>query len=146
MRRSLPISTALLALALAGCAQHPTPKTAAAPAAVPVASKPATPGVVQTPAVPQRLGFDIWVIPSTGELAAKQNMAPPRGLYVDTVVAGGAGAAAGLKAGDILLSLGGTTTTTVADAERALSRIRANTDVPAQIWRESQTQMVTIHF
>jgi hypothetical protein len=163
MRRSLIVQTALFALALAGCAQHPPSKTAAPSATVvqPVAAtpaastasapvqlggKPATATTMARPSLPQRRGFDIWVLPSTGELAAKENMAPPRGLYIDTVVAGGAGAAAGLQRGDILLSLGGTTTTTVADAERALMRIQANTDVPAQVWRASQVQMVTIRF
>lgn len=68
----------------------------------------------------------------------------PNGVLVTSVQAGSTAAAAGLKAGDIITSVGGTTIRSVVELQRAVAS--AFGDVPISIWRDKKTLTLTAKF
>ncbi len=70
----------------------------------------------------------------------------PVGVYVEDVVAGGAAQAAGIRAKDIIVDLGGHEIETVNDLTRALRRFAAGQTATVTVWRGGQEVLLSITF
>lgn len=71
-------------------------------------------------------------------LAQAFRLAAPRGVVVTQVRPGGAGEAAGLRAGDVILGLGNVAFATPFEFEQAIAALAPGTRVPLQVWREGR--------
>jgi S1-C subfamily serine protease len=67
-----------------------------------------------------------------------------RGVPIRAVLEGSPAAAAGLKPGDILTTLDGRWTTSIADTYAAAAAVAPGRDVPLVILREGRTETVTV--
>jgi len=72
--------------------------------------------------------------------------APTRGLLILEVGAGGAGASAGLQAGDVILSFNGLTVADIAGMQRELAVLAPGRKVSADIWRDNRTSPIELQF
>ena len=127
MRLSLLLVAAASPLASAICAQTLEHRPATSP-----------------PAARRNLG--IRTVAVTDWRAYSSQLDPPRGVVVMSIMQGGAASAAGLQAGDVILSLGGSPLMTVADLQQALANTAPNSVVTAQIWRDRQELATDLHF
>ena len=110
------------------------------PAVAPVASP------AQLPSTAHRRELLVHAMPVTAETATALRLSPPRGVVVLTVDPAGAGATAGIQAGDVILTFNGTPISTVADIQRALDNVTAGNTVVASIWRSGMELPVAITF
>jgi S1-C subfamily serine protease len=67
-----------------------------------------------------------------------------RGVEITSVVTGSPADAAGLRPGDVLLSLDGATTESVTSLQRLMTSERINRRVPAQVWRDGRIVAATV--
>jgi hypothetical protein len=79
-----------------------------------------------------------------GMVVAKESNDDAAGVTIKEVLPGGAAAAAGLKAGDRLLTLDGRWTDTVHDAYRAAGHVKAGSAVPVTVQRDGKAVELTV--
>jgi putative serine protease PepD len=68
----------------------------------------------------------------------------PSGLYVQTVTAGGPGAAAGLRVGDVIIKINGQPTTSPVQLQELTLSKKAGDTVDLEVWRGGQTASGTV--
>ncbi|MEY4926113.1 MAG: hypothetical protein RI894_549 [Bacteroidota bacterium] len=88
----------------------------------------------------------IGIVPGeiTPILAEKLGLKSQTGVYISRVNAGGAADDAGLKAGDVLLSLNGNRVKNIADYQQQLAAYRPNSEVTIEYNRNGKPNKVTI--
>ncbi len=106
----------------------------------------AGPAADPAPAAQHRRELGIGVLPVSDTEAATMRLTPPEGLLLTKVEPTGAGAAAGLRPGDVLLTFAGTQVLTIGDMQRLLAKVKPNSVVPATIWREERRETVSLQF
>jgi hypothetical protein len=110
-----------------------------------VSAQPLAASLVDAPAAPRRaLGIRLITVPT--EMSGWLHMDSSNGLLVLGVIPGGVGAAAGLRADDVLLTLADTPVTTAEDLNAALAAVHGQDVVAAEIWRKGQMQSVRLAF
>jgi len=124
-------------------ADRPPPSAAAAP---PLAATAAVVATADTARLAPRRELDIKVEPMNDAMASSLQVDPPRGVVVMAVMPGGVGASAGLHPNDVILDFAGMPVMTLADLQRDLASIAANSVVLATIWREYREQVVRLRF
>ena len=82
----------------------------------------------------------------TAEMAAQYQYDVDTGVFVYSVVSGGAGEKAGLQMGDVITKLNDTVITTRTDLTAALKSFRAGDTATVQVYREGSYVDVTITF
>lgn len=110
------------------------------------AAAPPSPATAPAATEPQRRQLGIGVLPVTDTEAATMRLTPPEGLLLTKVQPTGAGAAAGLRPGDVLLTFAGSQVLTIGDMQRLLTKVKPNSAVPATIWRDERRQVVQLRF
>jgi len=90
--------------------------------------------------------FGIRLMTVSGKTAERLHMDSPKGLFVIDVEQGGAASAAGIRAGDVLLTFAGVPVMTEADIRPALASVGPHSTVTADIWRNGQAQSVSLEF
>ncbi len=83
-----------------------------------------------------RIGVQVQEL--TRELAASFGLDKPQGALVAMVEEGGPAAKAGLRAGDILLSLNNQPIDSAADLARLVAQVKPGTTLQAEVWRKGQ--------
>ncbi len=68
------------------------------------------------------------------------------GVYVDSVVAGGCAAQAGVKGRDIILAVGGYEIESMTDLTRALRKFKPGEEATIKLWRSGREIIVTVVF
>ena len=76
--------------------------------------------------------------------AAAEELKVPGGLYVQSVVAGGPSAQAGIQAGDVITEVNGHAATSVDILTQTVMTTKAGEKVPVTYLREGQTHMTTV--
>ena len=84
-----------------------------------------------------RIGVQVQEM--TRELAASFGLKEPRGALVAAVEKGGPADKAGLRSGDVVLSLNGQAIETSADLARFVASTKPGSTVTAEVWRKGQT-------
>ena len=87
------------------------------------------------------LGVSVREVDSTA-----QSYGVPAGAFVDKVVQGNCAAAAGVRARDIIIELGGYKITGINDLTRALRNFKAGDTSTITVWRSGQEIVLTITF
>lgn len=80
----------------------------------------------------------------TDERASKAGLDRARGAYVTRVVPGGPAAAAGIKAGDIILTFDGQAIADAGTLPRLAALMGPNRQVPVVVWREKKEVSLTL--
>jgi membrane-associated protease RseP (regulator of RpoE activity) len=93
-----------------------------------------------------RRNFGIRALPVSASLASSLQLIPPRGLSVVSVFPGGAASDAGIKAGDVILAVGGAPMMTISDLQDRLGATSANATVSAEVRRGPQDLSVQLQF
>jgi 2-alkenal reductase len=91
-----------------------------------------------------RPSLAIEYVAITPRLAALYNLPVDYGLYVQQVGSGSAAEQAGIRQGDIILSLGGEKLDEQTPLIRALSHHQAGQQAPVEIWRDGATQTLDV--
>ena len=86
------------------------------------------------------LGVMVWEVDAT--VAATYNL--PQGVYVEEVTAGYCAEAAGVRAKDIIVELGGYTVKSMNDLSRALRAYEAGETVTIVVWRSGQEIILNV--
>jgi len=110
-----------------------------------VSAQPLTASLVNAPTTRRRtLGIRFTTVSHymTGWL----HMDSPGGLLVLDVEPGGLAAAAGVRAGDVLLKFAGAPVASVDDIRAALAPVHGQDVVAAEIWRDGHSQNVSLRF
>ncbi len=68
------------------------------------------------------------------------------GVYVDSVIAGGCAAQAGVKGRDIILSIGGYEIENMSDLSRALRKFKAGEEATIKVWRGGREVILNVIF
>jgi S1-C subfamily serine protease len=147
-------STALLGMLclLSACVSHgwtPGPQQStfdyAPDSRVGVYAQPVGASAANTSSTHRRaLGIGLTTVPP--ELTGWLHMGSPNGLLVLGVQPGGAAAAAGIRADDVLLVLADAHVATIEDIKAALATVHRQDIVAAEIWRNGQMQSVRLTF
>ena len=82
--------------------------------------------------------------PVSAELAQAFGLAEPRGALVTTVVRGQPADAAGLRSGDIILSVNGAAFSSSVELEDAIGGLRQGASAALQVWRQQGVQHVPV--
>lgn len=82
--------------------------------------------------------------PVGAELAQAFGLPAPRGALVTTVVPGQPAEAAGLRSGDIILSVNGAAFSSSLELEDAIGGLRPGASAALQVWRQRGVQQVTV--
>ena len=90
------------------------------------------------------LGIRLTTVPP--EMTGWLHLDSPNGLLVLGVQTGGAAAAAGIRADDVLLMLADAPVTTAEDVMASLATVHRQDVVVAEIWRNGQMQSVRLTF
>ena len=78
------------------------------------------------------------------ELAVSFGLSAPTGALINGVESGGPAERAGLRTGDIILKLNGQSLSSSVDLPRMIGSIRPGTPVQLEIWRNRNSQMLTV--
>lgn len=78
-------------------------------------------------------------IAEAARIATKKGVALPAGAYVGRVDAGSPSALAGLRAGDVILELGGQVVHSDRDVHRVMATLQAGQAVDLVFWQDGQT-------
>ena len=116
-----------------------------APAQPAPAADATTPVATNAP-VALRRKFGVRVMPVADMPAYAAQLSPARGLVVMGVEPGGAAAAAGFAAGDVILGFGAGPFMTAGDLQAALADIPAGGTVTATIWRDKAQSVRQLEF
>jgi serine protease Do len=92
----------------------------------------------------QRGRIGVRIQPVTKELAATFGLDQARGALVSGVDKGTPGEAAGLKAGDIILSMNGKPIEQSVDLPRMVGETRPGTEITMEIWRDRAARSVRL--
>jgi membrane-associated protease RseP (regulator of RpoE activity) len=101
------------------------------------------------PAVPwpgSRRAFLVRVLDVSPESAASMLMQSNGGVLVIDVLAGGAAAASGLRAGDVILAVNGARVSGFEDLTRDLDRIPPGGQAQVSVWRNDGERPVMVRF
>ena len=82
--------------------------------------------------------------PVTSDIAASLDLKRPDGLLIDHVAAGGPAAQAGMKQGDVIMTLGGRDISDMPSMRARLYATRLNTALDAVIWREGANTTTSV--
>ncbi|HBM80766.1 MAG: trypsin-like peptidase domain-containing protein [Clostridiales bacterium] len=85
----------------------------------------------------------VYVVTITDELAKQYSC--PAGVGVDSVQAGGAAEAAGIKAGDVILEINGVKLPTSDDLINELQKHKAGESVKLKVWQKSSNSTATVN-
>ena len=94
----------------------------------------------------QRALLGIHITDVTADEAKQNNLDKIRGIHVQDVMEGGAADNAGLKDGDIILSIGGKNTNTIAELQEAIARFRPGDKTQLGYVRNGKENTVEITF
>ena len=86
------------------------------------------------------LGVMVWEVDAN--IAQTYNL--PKGVYVEEVTAGACAEAAGVRAKDIIVELGGYQVETMNDLSRALRNLEPGQTVTMIVWRAGQQVILEI--
>jgi serine protease Do len=89
-----------------------------------------------------RIGIAIQDV--NAQLAQSFKLDRPRGALVSSVEPGGPAAKAGLRPGDVILSVNGKPIETSSELPSLIANIKPGTDATLQIWREGREQTVKV--
>jgi hypothetical protein len=119
--------------------------TSALDGRVGVTAQPLTASLVNGPATRRRtLGIRFTTI--SEDMTGWLHMDAPNGLLVLDVEPGGLAAAAGVRAGDVLLKFAGTPVASADDIRAALAPVHGGDVVAAEMLRDGQAQSVRLRF
>jgi S1-C subfamily serine protease len=85
-------------------------------------------------------------VASAAQMATQGRTTATQGAYVGKVTPGGAAEQAGLRVGDVIVSLAGQPVTDSASLEQLLPRVKPNLDIPLLYIRDNQQRQTTIRF
>ncbi len=91
-------------------------------------------------------GVQMGVMVTNMDASVADKYGFPVGVYVDSVVDGSCAQAAGIRAKDIILDVGGYEITTLNDLTRALRKFKAGDSAIVSVWRGGQEVRLTIVF
>jgi len=94
----------------------------------------------------QRALLGIRISDLTPEVAKENNLNKINGVYVETVLEGSSADDAGLKKGDIILSIDGKSTNTVAQLQEQINRFRPGDNAEVSFVRDGKIKTSTITF
>lgn len=94
----------------------------------------------------QRALLGIRISDLTPEIAREKGLDKINGVYVGSVMEGSAAFDAGIKEGDVILSINGKTTNTVAQLQEQVSRFRPGDNTEVTYSHEGKTNRTTITF
>jgi len=94
----------------------------------------------------QRALLGIRVSDVTPEVAKEKNLSKINGVCIETVVEGSSAEEAGLKQGDIILSIDGKSTNTVAQLQEQVNRFRPGDKAQVSFSRDGKNAVTTITF
>jgi len=126
-------------------APRPLPAPGWADSTSPASGRPPVVSLANAPPTTRHL-FGIRLVTVSGETAERLHLSSPKGLFVINVDQGGAASAAGIRAGDVLLTFAGVPVMTEADIRAALASVGPHSTVTADIWRNGQAQSVSLEF
>ncbi len=89
-----------------------------------------------------RIGLQVQEL--TVDLASTFGLKEPRGALVAAVDKGGPADKAGIRAGDVILSLNGQPIETSADLARFIAGTKPETTVEAEVWRKNKSEKVKV--
>ncbi len=90
-----------------------------------------------------RIGVSIQEVDA--QLADSFGLDRPRGALVGMVEDGGPGEKAGIKAGDVILSVGGTEIETSSQVPVIIAETKPGSAVKIEVWRDGRTKTLTAH-
>src|SRR5262245_18911261 len=90
----------------------------------------------------RRIGVTMQSV--TPEIADSLGLKQAKGALVDEVQGGGPAARAGVKAGDVILSLDGTAIADSRDLARKVASENLGTAVSLQVWRDGKEQTLRL--
>jgi membrane-associated protease RseP (regulator of RpoE activity) len=140
MRKFLGGAVALLAL----CGCNSTPQNPVDAAIVNPAPSPPSPSGPPSRVAHQGSRLGVVFIPVSPGSATALKIDSDRGLIVHSVIAGGAGAKAGIAEGDILLSVDGAPVNTLADLTAAVNAAAPHHSAEFEVSREGVPLDITI--
>jgi glutaredoxin-like YruB-family protein len=92
---------------------------------------------------PPRLGA---AIADAGRIAAKRGLQLPAGAYVGRVEPGSAAAGAGIRVGDVIVSLGEQPVGSDREVDRIVAELRGGQTAGLRAWRDGRTIEMTLRF
>ena len=134
----------IVALLLPGCARHAVAPVSP-PVSEPMATAPAGASGEQVQSR-HRNALLIRATTVTPAIARSVKLQRPQGVTVLEVIPGGVAAAAGLRAGDIILGFNAQPIGTMADMQRELRVIAAGSTIGAGVWRAGRIQQMQLTF
>lgn len=94
----------------------------------------------------QRRKLGVRVRTVTDASAAELGLPYTTGALVIVVRAGGAGADAGVRVNDVILSIGGTTVTAARELSKIVDSSLAYRPIPMEVWRDGQSELLEVFF
>ena len=94
----------------------------------------------------KRVKLDITISPITDEIAKELKLSSQLGVYVNEVTKGGTADKAGIKKGDVIVSLGGSDTPSVASLQEKVNSFHPGDTAKAVVIRDGKRQEVDILF
>lgn len=92
----------------------------------------------------QRALLGVSITDVTSEIAQKYNLEKIAGVMVNGVSEGGAAQAAGIKEGDIIVSVNGSDVNSTSELQEQISRYRPNDKVEVSILRENKKKLFSV--
>ena len=93
-----------------------------------------------------RRKFGVTALPLAQQPSYAPALNPPRGIVVTMVQPDGAAAEAGVRPGDVMLTLGTIALMHIADLQSALARTQPGGTLPARLWRNGREIETTLRF
>ena len=94
----------------------------------------------------KRVKLDITISPITDEIAKELKLSSQLGVYVNEVTKGGTADKAGIKKGDVIVSLGGSDTPSVASLQEKVNSFHPGDTAKAVVIRDGKRQEIDILF
>ncbi len=110
-----------------------------------VSAQPLAASLVNAPAM-ARHPLGVRLLTVSDDMTGWLHMDAPNGLFVVNVMPGGVAAAAGVRPGDVLLTVADAPVATIDDIKAALASVHGQETVTAGIWRNRHAQPVRLQF